>query len=107
MRSVSWNEQGFFSGITEDYSVFRWFKGENENPYLNDEERPLAARFWEYEREFYLNYLDKVDATQNIASAYEQWKTELLNEHLPGNSPNPYGGRTNWTKTFETGRRIQ
>lgn len=25
-----WNKQGFFSGITEDYSNYRWFKGESE-----------------------------------------------------------------------------
>ena len=107
MSSVSRNEHGFFSGITEDYSIFMWFKGEDENPYLNDEERPLAAGFWEYEREFYLNYLDRADTTQSIATAYKQWRAELLNEHLPGNTSNPYGDRTNWEKTFEKGRRIK
>ena len=107
MSSVSRNENGFFSGITEDYSIFMWFKGEDENPYVNDEERPLAAGFWEYEREFYLNYLDRADTTQSIATAYEQWRAELLNEHLPGNTSNPYGDRTNWEKTFEKGRRIK
>lgn len=97
------NEQGFLSGITEDYSNFRWFKGEDNNPYLNDSERPLAARFWEYEREFFMNYLDKADISMSLANAYEQWKAELLNEHLPGNSPNPYGDKTDWNKVFETG----
>ena len=27
-----WNEHGFFSGITEDYSNYRWFKGERRIP---------------------------------------------------------------------------
>ena len=58
-----YNNQEFFSGITEDYSNFRWYKGENENPYLNDREHPLAARFWEYEKEFFMNYLDKADTS--------------------------------------------
>ena len=53
-----WNEQGFFSGITEDYSNYTWFKGESKNPYTDDQKRPLAASFWEYEREFHMNYLD-------------------------------------------------
>ncbi len=99
------NEHGFFSGITEDYSNFRWFKGESENPYLNDRERPLAARFWEYERDFFMNYLDKADTRQSLADAYEQWKAELLSEHLPGNPPNPYGDKTDWVMVFETGLR--
>lgn len=99
------NEHGFFSGITEDYSNFRWFKGESENPYLNDRERPLAARFWEYERDFFMNYLDKADVRKSIADAYERWKAELLSEHLPSISPNPYGDNTDWIKVFETGLR--
>lgn len=97
------NEHGFFSGITEDYSNFRWFKGEDNNPYLNDRERPLAARFWEYEREFFMNYLEKADTSVRLEDAYERWKEELLYEHLPGNSPNPYGDKTDWVKVFETG----
>ena len=100
-----YNEHDFFSGISEDYSNFRWFKGENENPYINDRERPMAARFWEYEREFFINYLDKADTRQSLADAYEQWKAELLCEHLPGNSPNPYGDKTDWVMVFETGLR--
>lgn len=100
-----YRNQEFFSGITEDYSNFRWYKGENDNPYLNDTEHPLAARFWEYEREFFMNYLDKADTSVSLAVAYEQWKSELLNEHLPGNSPNPYGDKTNWFEVFETGKR--
>ena len=100
-----YNEHDFFSGISEDYSNFRWFKGEEENPYINDRERPLAARFWEYEKEFFINYLDKADTRQSLADAYEQWKAELLCEHLPGNSPNPYGDKTDWVKVFETGKK--
>ena len=100
-----YNEHDFFSGISEDYSNFRWFKGENENPYINDRERPLAARFWEYEREFFMKYLDKADTRRSLADAYEQWKLGLLSEHLPGNSPNPYGDKTDWVKVFETGKK--
>ena len=99
------NEQDYFSGITEDYSNFRWFKGENENPYQNDREHPLAARFWEYEREFFMNYLDNANTSVSLEVAYDQWKKELLNEHLPGNSPNPYGDKTEWLRTFETGEK--
>lgn len=36
MENKDWNKEGFFSGITEDYSNYRWFKGEKENPYKGD-----------------------------------------------------------------------
>ena len=77
----NWNKAGFFSGITEDYSNYHWYKGEKENPYKSDTFHPLAASFWEYEKE------------------------QLLSEHLPGKSPNPEGDTTNWEKSFETGKR--
>ena len=44
----NWNKAGFFSGITEDYSNYHWYKGEKENPYKSDTFHPLAATFWEY-----------------------------------------------------------
>lgn len=97
--------KGVFSGITEDYSNYTWYKGEKENPYQGDQERPLAAQFWEYEREFHLNYLDSTDTSQSLADAYKLWKAELIHQHLPGKSPNPYGDQTDWEKTFETGRK--
>ncbi len=95
----------FFSGITEDYSNYKWYKGEAENPYLNDEERPLAARFWEYERDFHIRYLDQCDTSVSLAEAYNRWKMEFLCEHLSGNSANPFGDTTDWDEIFETGRR--
>ena len=52
-----------------------------------------------------MNYLDKADTSVSLVVAYEQWKSELLNEHLPGNSSNPYGDKTNWFEVFETGKR--
>lgn len=100
-----WNKQGFFSGITEDYSNYRWFKGESENPYENDTERPLAARFWQYERSFHLSYLEAADTRESLADAYKRWKAELILEYLPGKSPNPYGDNTDWEKAFETGKK--
>lgn len=100
-----WNKHGFFSGITEDYSNYRWFKGESKNPYQGDQERPLAAQLWEYERDFHMDYLDRADTSVSLADAYKQWKTELIQEHLPGKSPNPYGDQTDWAKSFESGKR--
>lgn len=100
-----WNKHGFFSGITEDYSNYRWFKGESENPYTGDQKRPLAAQFWEYEREFHLKYLDRSDTSVSLADAYNQWKAELIQEHLPGKSPNQFGDQTDWEKVFEKGSR--
>ena len=38
----NWNKAGFFSGITEDYSNYHWYKGEKENPYKSDTFHPLA-----------------------------------------------------------------
>ena len=100
-----WNKHGFFSGITEDYSNYRWFKGESKNPYQGDQERPMAAQLWEYERDFHMDYLDRADTSVSLADAYKQWKAELIQEHLPGESPNPFGDQTDWEKVFEKGSR--
>lgn len=105
MADNNWNKEGFFSGITEDYSNYRWYKGEKENPYTNDTDHPLAASFWEYEREFHFSYLDKADTSKNLADAYKKWKQEFISDHLPGKSPNPYGDTTNWEDAFNTGKR--
>lgn len=94
-----------FSGITEDYSNYTWYKGENENPYLNDKERHLAASFWEYEMEFHSAFLDGSEVGESLPDSYSSWKKQLLEEHLPGKSPNPEGDKTNWEKSFEAGRR--
>lgn len=94
---------GYFSGIPEDYTNYRWYKGEKENPYTKDTFRPLAASFWEYERIFHLGYIGKADTKKSLAEAYNEWKEDFINDYLPGKSPNPYGDNTNWKKVFETG----
>lgn len=99
----NWNKEGFFSGITEDYSNYLWYKGEKENPYKKDTFHPLAAAFWEYEKEFHFSYLE--GRNKNLTEAYKEWKKQLLEDYLPGKSPNPNGDRTNWVKSFETGKR--
>ena len=63
----NWNKAGFFSGITEDYSNYHWYKGEKENPYKSDTFHPLAASFWEYEKEFHYSYLDACDTKKRKA----------------------------------------
>lgn len=104
--TTDWNKTGFFSGITEDYSNYRWYKGETENPYKGDKDRPLAARFWEYERDFHFSFLDKADTSANLSEAYSAWKVAFLGDYLPGKSPNPYGNDpTDWEKSFESGKR--
>lgn len=105
MANNNWNKDGFFSGITEDYSNYRWYKGEDFNPYLYDKERPLAATFWQYERDFHFDYLDASNTTISLSEAYRSWKDGLIHDHLPGKSPNPEGDKTNWEKSFETGKR--
>lgn len=80
----NWNKAGFFSGITEDYSNYHWYKGEKENPYKSDTFHPLAASFWEYEKEFHYSYLDACDTKKPLDEAYKEWKEQLLSEHLPG-----------------------
>lgn len=100
----NWNKEGFFSGITEDYSNYTWYKGEKENPYQKDQFHPLAASFWEYEKDFHISFLEG-DPSRDYKKTYEEWKKQLLEEHLPGKSPNPEGDKTNWLKTFETGKR--
>ena len=92
-----------FSGIPEDYTNYRWYKGEQMNPYTNDTFHPLAASFWEYERIFHLGYLGKADTNTSLTEAYNKWKEEFINDYLPGKSPNPYGDNTDWEKVFETG----
>ena len=92
-----------FSGIPEDYTNYRWYKGEQMNPYTNDTFHPLAASFWEYERIFHLGYLGKANTNKSLTEAYNKWKEEFINDYLPGKSPNPYGDNTDWEKVFETG----
>ena len=92
-----------FSGIPEDYTNYRWYKGEQMTPYTNDTFHPLAASVWEYERIFHLGYLGKADTNKSLTEAYNKWKEEFINDYLPGKSPNPYGDNTDWEKVFETG----
>lgn len=101
----NWNKEGFFSGITEDFSNYTWYKGEPENPYKKDLARPLAAAFWNYEREFHFSFLDRMDPELDLAEEYKIWKEQLLNDHLPGKSPNPNGDTTDWEKAFKTGKK--
>lgn len=92
-------------GASEDLDSFTWYKGEKENPYTGDPERPLAAALWIYERDFYLSYLDNADSSTTLEDAYKEWKENFINDYLPGKSPNPYGDRTNWAVVFQTGKR--
>ncbi len=89
---------------SEDLSCYTWYKGEKENPYTNDIERPLAAALWMYERDFHISYLEDNSST-SLANAYKTWKDGFINEYLPGKSPNPYGDSTNWNVVFQTGKR--
>lgn len=100
-----WNKEGFFSGITEDYSNYRWYKGEDQNPYIGNEDMPLAASLWDYERDFHFSFLDRCDTSTPLAEAYKQWKEGFIQDYLPGKAPNPYGDTTDWEKVFETGKR--
>lgn len=101
----NWNQHGFFSGITEDYSNYRWYKGESENPFLNDNKQPMARYFWDYEREFHLSYLDAKDSSKSLKETYDEWLRGFISDHLPGMAPNPYGDKTDWSKVYETGKR--
>ena len=102
----NWNKEGFFSGITEDYSNYRWYKGEAENPYTEDKEKPFAARLWEYERDFHFDFLDTgVTNKETLSGAYKNWKEGFIRDYLPGKSPNPYGDTTDWAKVFEEGKK--
>ncbi|MDH6357626.1 hypothetical protein [Parabacteroides sp. PF5-9] len=91
------------SGITEDYSNYKWYNGESDNPYIGDTERPMAAAFWYYERDFHFSYLDGLNTEKSLKDSYNVWKDELLKEYLPGKSPNPNGDNTNWELVFNTG----
>ena len=103
MSEDQWNKAGYFSGITDDYSNYTWYKGENKNQYTDDDTRPLAARLWEYEKEFHMAFLDRCDTKADLKKEYAIWKKALLEDHLPGESPNPLGDHTDWNKVFETG----
>lgn len=69
--SKSWNKDEYFSEITEDYSNYKWYKGEWENPYTADTDRPLAASLWEYEKTFHFSYLDS-PSEHSLRVAYEK-----------------------------------
>jgi len=99
-----WNKEGFFSGITEDYSNYRWYKGEAGNPYTGDKEKPLAASLWEYEKEFHFNYMDS-QTDKPLKETYQEWKKSFIDDYLPGKSPNPYGDTTDWEQVFENGKK--
>lgn len=88
----------------EDYSICFWYKGEKENPYTNDQFHPLAASFWEYERDFYSSYRNAATG-ESLVNDYKRWKEDFITNYLPGKSPNPYGDTTDWGKVFETGKR--
>lgn len=91
--------------MTDDFSNYRWYKGESENPYLNDKERPLAAAFWNYEKNFHFAYLESRYTEKILKEAYNQWKTSFIKDYLSGKSPNPYGDKTDWEKVFKTGTK--
>lgn len=75
----------YFSGIPEDYSNYHWYKGENENPYKNDTSHPLAASFWEYERDFHFGYLDKADTKKASQKPTMSGKRNLSTSIYPVN----------------------
>jgi hypothetical protein len=83
-----------------DYSNYRWYKGESINPYTSDATHPRAAQFWEYEKEFHMAFLDKCDPKADLKKEYTIWKKSLLEDHLPGESPNPYGDHIDWYKSI-------
>ena len=74
MGEDKWNKAGYFSGITDDYSNYTWYKGESKNPYTDDDTRPLAARLWEYEKEFHMAFLDRCDTKADLKKEYAIWK---------------------------------
>lgn len=86
------------------YELYRWFKGEAINPYRYSLDTPLAATFWEYEKEFHFSYLNN-RSDKPLDKAYQEWKNGFINDLLPGKSPNPYGDTTDWEKVFNTGLR--
>jgi len=38
-------DQTYLSGMTEDYSNYRWYKGEAENPFTGDKQKPLLPGY--------------------------------------------------------------
>lgn len=88
-----------------DYSFYTWYKGEGTNPYTFDSFHPLAAPFWEQERQFHLAYLQEYGSNKGEKEAYEQWKAEFLNQGLNNSHEDTHlTSNTNWTQAFETGK---
>lgn len=101
MRAI---DQPYFSGVCDDYSNYRWFKGEATNPYKDNSNLTMAASLWEYEKAFHSDYLNsKTD--QSLKEAYQEWKESFIKDYLPGKSSNPYGDLTDWENVFNTGVR--
>lgn len=94
---------GLSNNQQQSYSHYRWYKGENKNPYIGNTDMPLAASLWNYERDFHFSYLDQCDISTPLPDAYKQWKATFIQEYLPGKAPNPYGDRTEWGEVFEKG----
>lgn len=84
---------------------YTWYKGEDQNPYIGNEDMPLAASLWDYERDFHFSFLDRCDTSTPLAEAYKQWKEGFIQDYLPGKAPNPYGDTTNWEVIFNNGYR--
>lgn len=89
-------------GLEQPYT---WYKGENQNLYIGNEDMPLAASLWDYERDFHFSFLDRCDTSTLLAEAYKQWKEGFIQDYLPGKAPNPYGDITDWEVIFNNGYR--
>ena len=104
---MCWKTGKFFSKMV-DYSLYKYYKGEVVNPFEIDSLIPLVYHFWEYEREFHLNYIQSSSKVQPIEKAYKQFRDQLLYEHLNFVSPDgkifPYN-KEYMDKVFETGKR--
>jgi hypothetical protein len=62
----------------KDYSMYKYFKGEKENPF-DAETQNSANRFWEYESMFeYKFYIDQEFKEKNKGESFNIWMEKLF-----------------------------
>lgn len=105
MANDLWNKVGYFSGIPEDFSNYRWCKGEKINPYIRDTTHTMTAQFWKYGKEFHLAFLDRCDSKAYLKKSMlpekrHYWMIIYLVNHLT-----LMDIKTDWSKIFKTGKQ--
>jgi hypothetical protein len=59
----------------EEYAEYRYYKGEAENPY-NQQDYPIESKWWNFEKNYLDNY-KKTGKWKNFAEFLDHWIKEI------------------------------